>query len=442
MIKVNSSEYINAERKKYSLYVIQNRAIVSMADGLKSGGRRVLWIARDGKKYKSASLAGAAMCLHPHAAPETTINTLAMPYGNNIPLFDGIGSFGTRLSPSACGASRYTSVKISEFAKDVLFADIEIIPMCNNYDNTLKEPEHFLPLIPLALLNPSSGIAVGYSSTINPRSLKDIINAQLIHLRGKTNRKEPPLTFGPFNSISTQMIEANGTKKWLFEGTYEKTNTTTITIRNLPYGHSHDQYVDYLNLLVDEGTITNYIDNSKNVIDIAVKFERYKLSKLDHDDILKLLKLTNTVTENMNMLSFDGQGIVSTTFNQTIEMFTDWRLQFYINRYERLHANLSTQIQRYRDVITAINNNIGDKARKIKKRDDFKKYLATLDIVHIDYVADLAVYRFTLEEKQKIIAKIKEAEKTLKEYEDLLSSEDLRREVYINELRNIAKQYG
>ena len=103
------STYVNDQRREYSLYVLQMRAIPHVADGLKAAARRVLWTARNGKHFKSATLAGATMPIHPHAAPEGAINTLAAPYGNNIPLLKGEGAFGTLLRPTAYGASRYTA---------------------------------------------------------------------------------------------------------------------------------------------------------------------------------------------------------------------------------------------------------------------------------------------------------------------------------------------
>jgi len=160
------------------MYVMQFRSIPCVTDGLKAGGRRVLWTARDGHKYKSATLAGATMPIHPHASPESAIDTLAAPYGNNIPMFSGDGAFGTLINPTAYGASRYTSVKVSKFTQDVVFRDIEVVPMKENYDGTLEEPVHFLPLVPVALINPSDGIAIGFATNILPRALNDIILGQ------------------------------------------------------------------------------------------------------------------------------------------------------------------------------------------------------------------------------------------------------------------------
>lgn len=439
---MNTSEYINAERKEYSLYVLQSRAIPHAADGLKAAARRVLWTARDGKKHKSATLAGATMPIHPHASPEGAVNTLAAPYGNNIPLLSGDGAFGTLLNPTAYGASRYTSVKISEFTKDVVFRDIEIIPMQENYDGTLEEPKHFLPLIPLTLLNPQDGIAVGFASSLLPRSLKTIITAQINYLtKGKITEDFPEMS--PLNqkAIDAQETTTGGSIKYLFRGTFEKVNATTIRVTNLPYGISHEKYVTKLDKLDEKGIINDYVDNSRDTYNIEVIFKKGALRGKSDDEIVKLLELENWASENMNVISFDGEAVWSTNFVDLIENFSVWRLSWYKARYERLAGLLEIDIQKYKDIILAINKNVGGLAKKIKSRGELKEVLEAFGIVNIDYIADLPIYRFTEDEKKKVEEKLKAANDQMKEYKSLLASEDKRKEIYVEELKEVLKKY-
>lgn len=441
-VKMNSSEYVNNERREYSLYVLQMRAIASITDGLKAGGRRVLWTARDGNKYKSATLAGATMPLHPHASPEGAINTLAAPYGNNIPLIQGDGAFGTLLNPTAYGAARYTSAKISKFTKDVVFRDIEIIPMVENYDGTLEEPKHFLPLVPIVLLNPSEGIAVGFASTILPRDLEDIINSQIAYLSNK-KFEEMMVAFMPTNNIAVDCIEdAKGNTKWIFEGAFKKINASTIRITKLPYGISHEKFIEKLMKLSDEGNfVVDFTDGSKDMFNIEVNFKRGMVDKTSKKDMLKILNLTKSVSENMNVLDFDGKHVLSTNYIEVIGKFCDWRLSFYKDRYERLAKLLRADIRRYEDIIIAIKRNVSGTAKKIGSRGELKEFLKEIGITHIDYIADLPIYRFTEEEKKKIDNKLKTANDTLAEYNTLLTSEPKRRKIYIQELRETLRKY-
>lgn len=439
---MNSSDYVNNQRKEYSLYVLQSRAIPAASDGLKAGGRRVLWTARDGKKYKSATLAGGTMPIHPHAMPEGAIDTLAAPYGNNIPLLHGEGAFGTLLNPTAYGASRYTEVKISQFTKDVVFRDIEIIPMQENYDGTLMEPVHFLPLIPIVLLNPSEGIAIGFASKILPRDLINIIETQLECLSGNKNIEDVFPNFTPTNNIAVGWEEdKNGNTRWSFEGDFVRVNSTTIQVTKLPYGLLHEKFIEHLNKLEENEDISLYTDSSKDVIDVEINFKRGVLDKLERHSVLELLKLTNNTTENMNVLNFDGTRVWSTNYVELIQQFCVWRLGWYQTRYERLKTLLQVDIQRYEDVLTAIKKNVGGSARKISSRSELKEFLTEIGVVNIDYIADLPIYRFTEEEKNKTELKLEEANNTLKYYDTLLSSESERRKIYVKELKEILNNY-
>ena len=437
-MKLTSSKYLESERKLYSLYVMQSRAIPAATDGLKAAGRRVLWTARNGDKYKTATLAGATMPIHPHSEASGSINTLAAPYGNNIPLFKGYGAFGTMLDPTAYGAARYTSVAVSKFTQDVVFADIEIIPMTWNYDDSIEEPVHFLPLVPTVLLNPSEGIAVGFATDILPRNLADLIDVQIAHLMNKRNANQLLPSFTPINSTA-RLVDGRAA---FFSGSYEMVNTTTIRITNLPYKLSHDKLIAKLDALYETGTVVDFTDRSKDKINIEVKFKKGVLSKMTEEEVLKTLGLTVKHTENLNVLDFTGQGVWSAEPLDLIKRFTDWRLQWYVKRYERLRDLLKIDIQRYLDIRNAITNNVGGIAKRVKSRAELKTLLLEMGIVYIDYIADLPVYRFTEEEYEKNEQRLKDAEALLRTYEDMLQSEDKRKIVYATELKEILNKYN
>jgi DNA topoisomerase-2 len=298
MNNIKSSAYIDDQRRQYSLYVMQHRAIPAITDGLKAGGRRALWTARDGHKWKTATLAGASLPIHPHGLPDGAINTLAAPYGNNVPYFKGDGAFGTLLDPTAYGAARYTAVTTSEFTQDVLFRDIEIIPMQDNYDSTLQEPVHFLPLVPTVMLNPAEGIAVGFATNILPRELTDVITVQLAHLTGKKLPMQLMPAFVPLGNVShhSEVITATGRTAYYFNGEYEQLTATTIRITRLPYGMSHKQIEKNIAKLHDTGDLLDSTDASKKTIDITLKFKKGVISSMTHDEILEMLGLSNRQT--------------------------------------------------------------------------------------------------------------------------------------------------
>lgn len=443
MIQPASSSYIKQQRREYFLYTINSRAIPSLSDGLKPAQRRVLWTGRNGEKVKTATLAGATMPIHPHASPEDVISNMAGPWCNNTPLFTGYGAFGTMLAPTSYGAPRYTSVKVSDFTKDVLFRDIEIIPMQPNYDDTLEEPLHFLPLVPVILLNPTFGIAGGFQCNILPYDLKDIIRSQIAHL----NRK-PVVESMPFSkpidcrAVSRTVDVKTTNVRYTFEGDFVQLNASEIQITKLPYGLEHTKFIDHLVKLEDDYKISSFDDLSKDKFNIVIRFPRGFVNKTPREDIIKLLKLSNSETDNMNVISFDGSTVINTNYVEVIQRFTDWRLAFFVNRYQRLLNLIDKDIQRYKDIILAIEKNVGSVAIKTKSKGELEDYLDYIGVVNLEYISTLSVYRFTQDEKEKTQQKLNEAEKQRNEYENMLSSEPDRIKVYITELESILKTYG
>ena len=190
-----------------------------------------------------------------------------------------------------------------------MFRDIEIIPLVENYDGTLEEPKHFLPLIPIALLNPQSGIAVGFASNILPYDLDTIIMSQLAYLKRGVSKDQFP-AFTPTDSVCEDTFEDKfGNNRWTFRGSFKKLNATTIRITNLPYGIVHSKFIKDLGKLEDKGLIQEITDNSKNVYNIEIRFKKGTLRGKSDEEIMKFVGLIHNATQNMNVVDFEGQKI-------------------------------------------------------------------------------------------------------------------------------------
>ena len=439
MRDIQNASYVNDQRKEYSMYVLHHRAIPALTDGLKPSSRRILWIARDGKHYKTATLAGATMPIHPHAAPESAINTLAAPYKNNLPLLTGEGAFGTLINPTAYGAARYTSVSVSQFTKDVVFRDIDLIPMEDNYDGTVKEPKHFLPLIPVAFLNHQEGIAIGFASTLLPRALDELITLQIAILEGKKRIKCPLPYFAPTDNKATELNKNN----YEFRGHIVTEAKNALKIIKLPFGVTHQNVINNLILLVDKGQIVDFEDNSKDVIDITIKIRPSELSMIESvDELLKTFKLLNNERENPVVLDISMKQVKQVDILKSIKRFTEWRLTWYKKRYEKLKVKSDKDIQRLKDIVMAIDKDVGSTARTIKNKTALREFLKTLGIHNIDYIVEMPIYKFTEDEKRKAISKLN-AENILNDkYTQLIESEQKRRSLYAKELREIAKNFA
>lgn len=444
---MSSSDYILSEAKSYALYTLQNRAIPHIADGLKSGARRVLWCARDGAKYKSATLAGLAVPLHPHAPPEDSIDSSTGPYVNNIPLFEGFGVFGTLIKPTAYGASRYTSVKVSKFTQDVLFRDIEVVPMISNYDGTLMEPKHFLPLSPIAIMNPCEGVAVGFATDILPRTFRDIVESQLEYLNGKKVKERFPHFQPTQNPALERQVDKKGVVRWLFSGEYKTLNSSEVRVTKLPYGVTHEKFVEDLYKYLEhedaeKRIILDVTDASKDKINILIKFKRGFLTDITTEELENILGISVPKTENLNLIDFDGLAIKPMNYVSVIEEFTDWRFGWYVDRYMRLLDLIKVDIQRYDDILLSIKKNVAGISKKTADRAELKDFIESIGVVYVDYIADLPIYRFTEEEARKVEEKRAEALKTKQDYEDILADDERRKGIYISELKEVLKKYG
>ena len=175
--QVSFIDQVNLDQKRYSRYVCDSRAIPNEIDGLKPVQRRILWtmwnsVARQ-NYTKTVKVAGLVMGYHPHGDSSIldAISAMAQQFtfANNYALVSGDGTFGDVLDPKAIASPRYTEVRISQFAIDAgFFESIPDIDYVQNYDETTEEPVFFVPKIPTVLLNPISGIATGFRSSLPP----------------------------------------------------------------------------------------------------------------------------------------------------------------------------------------------------------------------------------------------------------------------------------
>ncbi len=424
-------------RKTYALYILRNRAIPAITDGLKPSGRRPLWMARNGKVSKVAALAGATMVIHPHDECSDAISGLAGPYKNNICLFKGDGSFGTLLEPSEYGAPRYTSVSLSKFTEDAILVDLDIIPMMSNYDNTMDEPVHFLPLVPMAIINPSFGMVLGFRSLILPRNPQHVITAQIEFLSKGTIKQRLLPHFVPTSNVCDYTETDETGIRYFFQGKVEIVDSSTALITQLPYGLHHTDLIRHLETLLDAKTIVDYVDESRNIISIYVKFKRGDLKDLQQGDLLELFGLVTSHTETLNVLTLDGQRVQTLSAAQLIEQFTTWRLSWYRKRYQRLIDKINTQIDKQNDIVLAIDNKINEKASTIASKQELVVVLQTIGVKDPQTIADMSIHRFTPDEATKAKALLENMKAQLDEYTRIINDDNAIKQVYIAELKEI-----
>lgn len=439
-----SSDYILETSREYSIYVCTNRAIPSITDGLKDSQRKAMWIIRNkNEKIKVVSLAGemisSNLYLAGDASASATISLLAAPFVNNVPLLTGIGQFGTRTAPqSGIGSPRYVYVKKSKMAEKILYQDMNLLPMKENYDGSAMEPVTFLPLIPLVLLNGISGIAVGWSTDILPRKLEDLKQAVIDVLSGKEIEEIPP--HYSYLDVKTKKIEGTD-NSWEFSGKIELVDTSTLRITELPPGVDFEKFKDKLDQMEDNGTISSYEDNSTKTIDILVKFKRGTLKEYKEDEYLELLKLKTRATERIVVLDFTGKAIKQySNSKDVIKDFVNWRFSFYVKRYEEKLKEYLNDLEFIRALRDCFEKQLPTVALKLKNKkaieEKVKEYASSRKLTdsQIDKIASMPIYRWTLEYYQNLLKEEQDLLKEIKYTENLLAKPQLIKEIYKKEV--------
>ena len=181
---------------EYASYVILDRAVPHMDDGLKPVQRRVLhtlWDMDDGRFHKVANVVGATMKLHPHG--DASIGAALVGIAQRGWLIEPQGNFGNIYTGDEAAAPRYIEARLTPFAKDVLF-NPKTTTWQLSYDGRNKEPITLPAKFPIVLLEGADGIAVGLSTKILPHNFNDLCRAAINHLQGKTFRILPDFPTG------------------------------------------------------------------------------------------------------------------------------------------------------------------------------------------------------------------------------------------------------
>lgn len=394
------SEFLSEEYKEFAMYSIEGRAIPSVVDGFKPTQRKIIhisnqiWKTGSEKNLKVFQLAGKvasdAFYHHGNTSLENAIVTMAQKFKNNAALLEEDGQFGSLRSPQP-GAARYIGTKLSNNFR-LIYKDFDLLDYKEEEGESI-EPRYFLPIIPTVLLNGSSGIAVGFASNVLNREIKSIIDSCGRVLMGKG----PGVIKPSLNEFTGEFIQdKENSKRWIIRGRFQKTNTTTIKILELPPSMTYEKYEELLDKLCDSKDIVSYDDNCKDNIDYTIKFNRSVLEKLDDDKIIKLLKLEESSTEIFSTLDEFGKLKIFETSEEIIEYFVNFRLTYYykrkdfqldkLNRELKILSNRGRFIKAILDEKLKINNVskdeiiIGIEELKLEKIDDSFDYLLRMPI--------------------------------------------------------------
>ncbi|HAT9675892.1 TPA: DNA topoisomerase IV subunit A [Legionella pneumophila subsp. pneumophila] len=364
------TEFTEKAYLDYSMYVILDRALPSIADGLKPVQRRIVYAMSElglkatAKYKKSARTVGDVLGkFHPHgdSACYEAMVLMAQPFSYRYPFVDGQGNWGSPDDPKSFAAMRYTEARLSHYA-DVLLGELlqGTVDWVDNFDGTLQEPALLPARLPNILLNGATGIAVGMASDILPHNLTEVANA-CIHLldnpqadikticeyiKGPDFPTEAEI-ISPSETIRAMYESGNGSIKMRAIYTQEKQN---IVITALPYQVSGARVMEQIALQMQQKKLP-MVEDLRDESDHEHPTRLVIIPRSNRVDIESLMSHLFATTDlersyrvNFNMIGLDGKPRVK----GLLAILTEWlefrlttvkrRLQFRLEKVlERIH---------------------------------------------------------------------------------------------------------
>ena len=255
----------------YASYVILERAVPDLMDGLKPVQRRILhsmFDLEDGRYNKVANIVGHTMQYHPHG--DASISDAIVQVGQKELLIDMQGNWGNIYTGDRAAASRYIEARLSKFALEVVFN-----PKTTNwqlsYDGRKKEPIHLPVKFPLLLAQGAEGIAVGLSTKILPHNFNELIDGSVKYLKGRSFKLFPDFQTGGSIDVSNYN-DGNRGGRVKVRATVEKYDKNTIVIKEIPYGTTTASLIESIIKASDKGKvkIKKIEDNTSAEVEILV----------------------------------------------------------------------------------------------------------------------------------------------------------------------------
>lgn len=258
---------------KYASYVILDRAIPHVIDGLKPVQRRILhtlWSMDDGKLHKVANVAGQTMAYHPHG--DAPITEALVNMANRGYLLDQQGNFGNIFTGDPAAAARYIETRLAALAKETLF-NPDLTAYAPSYDGRHQEPIVLPAKIPLLLMQGATGIAVGMSTSILPHNFEELLEAEIAILEGREFSVFPDF---PTGGIMDASDYNQGRGKVKLRAKIEVRDPKTLVITEICYGTTTESLIRSIDEAAKRGKIKidAINDYTAEKVEIEIKLPR------------------------------------------------------------------------------------------------------------------------------------------------------------------------
>jgi topoisomerase-4 subunit A len=410
---------------EYTSYVIKERAIPSIEDGLKPVQRRILqtlFNVDDGRFHKVANVVGETMKLHPHG--DASIFAALVNLSNKGFLIEQQGNFGNIHTGDQASAARYIECRLSPLAREVMF-NKDLTEFVDSYDGRMTEPVTLPAKIPILLLQGADGIAVGMATRILPHNFRELLEAQIEILNGNEVTLYPDFQQQGLVDI-TDYDHGNG--KVRCRAKIEETNEKTVTITQIPYGTTTTSLIDSIEKATKSGKIKvlSISDYTAEDVEIEIKLPRGIYAK---DTIKALYAFSDCeVSLNTNLTLIKNNLPETSTVEEVIAFNTEKlvedlkkELQIDLERHkEKLHARLLEQIfieerlyknieekRSYQDVVKTVDTSLKP------YRSELLRDVTTEDIERLLDIRIKRISRYDIERQAKEIKSIRGAIKEI-----------------------------
>jgi len=426
MNQIKCTDFFTQEYVNFASYD-NLRKIASLVDGFKNSSRKIACTILDKNITKMEKVSRldskfAEYTEYLHGSACTVIVGMAQnfPGSNNLPLLTREGNFGSRFIKEA-SAPRYIYTNGSEEMFKLFNKDDNKILKKQYFEGTEIEPVHYVPSLPLLLINGAESPSVGFAQKIlgrEPNAIKKIIET---FLKTGTLEKVPAPVYVGFNG---NIKQGENEKQWLIQGTFKRISSTKIEITEIPVHYQLKSYIKVLDELEDKGVIRSYQDRSENdIFNFIVTFDSKFLTENDDDKILEKLKLSKKITENFTCIDEKNKIQQYESADQILSHYIRVKLEYMTKRKTYMLEQINLDLKKNTSVYSFIKNITEEKITVFKKsKSDIISQLSGFnDIVKIDdsydYLLRLPIYSLTEEKMTELLKKIEQSEVEYRELE-------------------------
>ena len=463
------AEFTEQAYLNYAMYVIMDRALPHISDGLKPVQRRIVFamselgLKNSGKPKKSARTVGDVLGkYHPHgdSACYEAMVLMAQPFSYRYPFIEGQGNWGSPDDPKSFAAMRYTEAKLSLYS-EVLLSELGqgTCDWQDNFDGSMKEPVSLPARVPNILLNGTTGIAVGMATDIPPHNLREVIKGTIALIRNPNLSDEKVAEYIPAPDLPTKAeiitaaddllkIQTTGRGSYRMRAVYT-IEKNEIVITDLPYQVSGSKIITQIADQMQAKKLPLVSDvrdesDHKNPTRLVIVL---RSNRIDAESVMSHLFATTDLESsyrvNMNMIGSDGRPQVKSIRRILLEWIeirkntVTRRLQYHLNKIEkRLHI-LAGLIIAYL--------NIDEVIRIIREEDQPKPVLMShfnIDEIQAEAILELKLRHLARLEEMEMRSEQEELEAKAAIIREQLANPESLKNLIITELKDDAKKFG